>query len=249
MSQFTGISSVTGLGSIETDVIPAAVNWTDITSIVSDFDSGRYSSQQITGIKGSIIITANWTFNGGANFGLSCEVSDTGPGPIKVYSTFTSLISGQPISVANNQWLTFRYGSESTGVTVTVRNASDSNTILDTFVCNHDSTPPGPPCLLTTTIVGYFGLSDNGPELTAMRVLRDHYAEVGGYTEIIQDYYTNSPRIIEAIVAANSESVEYSYIHNTVLAVKQHIDLGELQQAHDLYMVMYNDLKTKYLEN
>jgi hypothetical protein len=245
MSQFTGISSVTGLGSIETDVIPAAVNWTDITSIVSDLDSGRYSSQQITGIKGSIIITANWTFNGGANFGLSCEVSNTGPGPIQGFITFTSLISGQPISVANNQWLTFRYGSESTGVTVTVRNASDSNTILDTFVCNHSSSP----CLLTTTIVGYFGLSDNGPELTAMRVLRDHYAEVGGYTEIIQDYYTNSPRIIEAIVAANSESVEYSYIHNTVLAVKQHIDLGELQQAHDLYMAMYAQLKTKYLEN
>ena len=148
----------------------------------------------------------------------------------------------------NNQWLHFRYGSTTTGVTVTMRNASDSNTILDTFVCDHDPSPYSP-CLLTTTIVGYFGLSDNGPELTAMRVLRNHYAEVGGYTEIIQDYYTNSPRIIEAIVAANSESVEYSYIHNTVLAVKQHIDLGELQQAHDLYMEMYAQLKTKYLEN
>jgi hypothetical protein len=246
MSQFTGISSVTGLGSIETDVIPAAVNWADLTSFLSDYGvEYQHSTAQITGIKGNIVITANWTVNGGADFGLKYKVRDIDNIPIDMLP----LTSGAPISMLNNQWLHFRYGSTTTGVTVTVRNASDSNTILDTFVCNHDSTPPGPPCLLTTTIVGYFGLSDNGPELTAMRVLRDHYAEVGGYTEIIQDYYTNSPRIIEAIVAANSESVEYSYIHNTVLAVKQHIDLGELQQAHDLYMVMYNDLKTKYLEN
>ena len=247
MSQFTGISSITGLGSIETDVIPAAVNWADLTSFLDDFGAGyQYSSAQITGIKGNIVITANWTVNGGADFGLEYKVRDSNIIPEVFISPLTS---GAPISMLNNQWLHFRYGSTTTGVTVTMRNASDSNTILDTFVCNHDSTPPGPPCLLTTTIVGYFGLSDNGPELTAMRVLRDHYAEVGGYTEIIQDYYTNSPRTIEAIVAANSESVEYSYIHNTVLAVKQHIDLGELQQAHDLYMVMYNDLKTKYLEN
>jgi hypothetical protein len=244
MSQFTGISSVTGLGSIETDVIPAAVNWEDLTSFLVFGEGGYdYTAAQITGIKGNIIITANWTVNGGANFGLEYMVNTSAVPSGKI----GTLTSGAPISVANNQWLHFRYGATTTGVTVTVRNASDSNTILDTFVCYHDSTPPG--CLLTTTIVGYFGLSDNGPELTAMRVLRDHYAEVDGYTEIIQDYYTNSPRIIEAIVAANSESVEYSYIHNTVLAVKQHIDLGELQQAHDLYMEMYAQLKTKYLEN
>jgi hypothetical protein len=246
MSQFTGISSVTGLGSIETAVIPAAVNWEDLTSFLTYSEGGYdYTAAQITGIKGNIIITANWTVNGGANFGLEYRVMKSNV----ISASFRSLTSGAPISVANNEWLHFRYGYSTTGVTVTVRNASDSNTILDTFVCYHDSTPPSFGCLLTTTIVGYFGLSDNGPELTAMRVLRDHYAEVGGYTEIIQDYYTNSPRIIEAIVAANSESVEYSYIHNTVLAVKQHIDLGELQQAHDLYMAMYAQLKTKYLEN
>jgi hypothetical protein len=247
MSQFTGISSVTGLGSIETAVIPAAVNWEDLTSFLTFSEGGGYdyTAAQITGIKGNIIITANWTVDGGANFGLDYRVMKSNV----ISASFRSLTSGAPISVANNEWLHFRYGYSTTGVTVTVRNASDSNTILDTFVCYHDSTPPKFSCLLTTTIVGYFGLSDNGPELTAMRVLRDHYAEVGGYTEIIQDYYTNSPRIIEAIVAANSESVEYSYIHNTVLAVKQHIDLGELQQAHDLYMAMYAQLKTKYLEN
>ena len=247
MSQFTGISSVTGLGSIETDMIPAAVNWTDMTSFIDQFDDvgSEYTTAQITGIKGNIIITANWTVNGGADFGLHYKVTSNNAIPTGMLPL---TYSGAPISISNNEWLHFRYGSTTTGVTVTMRNASDSNTILDTFVCDHDPSEYNP-CLLTTTIVGYFGLSDNGPELTAMRVLRDHYAEVGGYTEIIQDYYTNSPRIIEAIVATNSESVEYSYIHNTVLAVKQHIDLGELQQAHDLYMVMYNDLKTKYLEN
>ena len=77
MSQFTGISSVTGLGSIETDVIPAAVNWTDMTSVIDQFDDvqSQYATAQITGIKGNIIITANWTVNGGADFGLQYKVT------------------------------------------------------------------------------------------------------------------------------------------------------------------------------
>ena len=96
-------------------------------------------------------------------------------------------------------------------------------------------------------MVDYFGLADHGHELTAMRLLRDHYKTVEGYTEVIQEYYTNSPLIVAAIVGSNSQETEYSYIRNTVLAVKHHVDLEEWQQAHDLYMAMYADLKARYL--
>lgn len=252
MSQITGISSITGLGSIQTivmggtDVIPDPVNWANIESNFNDlqmYEPPTYSSKQITGISDTINITANWS---GATLSLQYKITDNEfVGPSNQFTGFLPVTSGASISVANNKWVTFWNTTYNTipPTTVTVRNASDSNTVLDTFVVTYKDTP----CLLTTTIVGYFGLSDDSPELTAMRLLRDHYSGVDGYAEIIQDYYSNSPRIIEAIVAANSEATEYGYIRSTVLSIKNHIDEGDFQDAHDAYMEMYIDLKNRYL--
>jgi hypothetical protein len=250
MSRITGIGSMRGILTFRNvsagggDVTPNAVNWGDLTA---DENSGScgFESKQITGIDGSINITANWTASGGGNIGFYYRVDNTQPsiGYPQLTGFTSQTTSGVSVSVSNNQWLTYMYCGEVSGITVTVRNASDSNTVLDTFVCNY--TPGG--CLLTTAMVGYFNLADDGPELTAMRSLRNHYSVIGDYGEIIQDYYDNSPNIITAIMGSNNEAVEYPYIHNTVLAVKQHVDLGEWQQAHDLYMAMYADLKTRYL--
>jgi hypothetical protein len=91
------------------------------------------------------------------------------------------------------------------------------------------------------------GLLDDGPELTAMRLLREYYRDVPGYNELIQEYYTNSSAIIGAINASNNASVEYDYIYNTVTAVMNHVNAEEWQQAHDLYLALYNDLKDRYL--
>ena len=102
-------------------------------------------------------------------------------------------------------------------------------------------------CFLTTAVVNYMGLLDNGPELTAMRLLREHYRDVPGYAEIIQEYYTNSQAIIDAFNASADAADEYNYIYNTVVAVMNHVNAEEWQQGHDLYLAMYNDLKSRYL--
>ena len=78
-------------------------------------------------------------------------------------------------------------------------------------------------------------------------MLREHYRNTPGYTEIIQDYYINSRTIIDAINASADADFEYNYIYDTVIAVMNHVNAEEWQQGHDLYLAMYNDLKSRYL--
>lgn len=125
---------------------------------------------------------------------------------------------------------------------VSIYDSPDTDkTLLDTFYVYKGG------CFLTTAVVEYMGLLDNGPELTAVRKLRNHYRDVPGYAELIQEYYTNSRAIIDAINASKTPSIEYDYIYNTVIAVMNHVNAEEWQQAHDLYLAMYNDLKSRYL--
>jgi hypothetical protein len=149
------------------------------------------------------------------------------------------------INVSNGDTLKFTFEEDpsppASSATITIRNANFSGTVVDTFTW----TKAG--CYLTTTVVEYMGLADNGPELTAMRQLREYYIGVPGYADLIQEYYQTSPVIITAINALADPSVEYTYIYNTVVVVMNHVNGGEWQQAHDLYMAMYNDLKTRYL--
>jgi hypothetical protein len=102
-------------------------------------------------------------------------------------------------------------------------------------------------CLLTSTVVNYLGLPDNGPELTAMRSLREHYKDIEGYSAIIKDYYKNSPKIIQAINALPDPSIEYNYVFTTVTSVMNYVNTEQWQQAHDEYMAMYNTLKSRYI--
>jgi hypothetical protein len=170
------------------------------------------------------------------------------------YSSYTLIQTyrsgaGSPagtITVNPNDYLAFLYeGEESDGITVKVFNLSGSSPFspIDTFTIYQDVTT----CYLTTTIVGYFGLSDNGPELTAMRALRNHYKNVSGYSEILSEYSTVSSGIISGIEESDNKHSEYTYIHNTVIAVMNHVNAEEWEQAHDLYMAMYMDLKTRYV--
>jgi hypothetical protein len=164
---------------------------------------------------------------------------DTG---VWVYNAFYS-----KFSVSSGDTLYFYFNADPSppenSIITTIRNSTFSGTIIDTFTWFKSG------CFLTTSVVKYMNLRDNGPELTAMRALREHYRNVPGYQEIISEYYQNSPAIIRAINALTDPSVEYQYIYNTVIAVKHHVDMEEWQQAHDLYMAMYNDLKSRYLGN
>ena len=102
-------------------------------------------------------------------------------------------------------------------------------------------------CFLTTATVQYMGGLDNGTELMAMRMLRDHYSSVEGYEEQIQDYYTNSPLIIIGIDNAPDKDAIYLEIYATVKSCETFVMAGQWEQAHDLYMTMYLNLKGRFI--
>jgi hypothetical protein len=257
MSQFTGLLSATGLGSIRNlgvvaagDVTPNAVDWGNVQYTTGAFSLTSNNSAQITGIDTTIYITTNWTYNSGGNISLYYKIGATaagvnefpGGGGSPGWNALNS--SGIQIAIENNQYLSYSYlGEYADQITVTVKNASDSDTTLDTFQCIWSESG----CILTTAVVSHMGLADDGAELTAMRSLREHYKNISGYQEIIDEYYQNSPLIIDAINQANAQETEYQYIYSTVVGVMNHVNNQEWQQAHDLYMAMYNNLKNTYL--
>jgi len=154
--------------------------------------------------------------------------------------------SSQPVTISADDQLKFNCDlnptPDDTNGTIYIRNDSISGSLIETISVNLSVG-----CFLTTAVVRHMGLLDDGPELTAMRLLREYYRDVPGYNELIQEYYTNSSAIIGAINASESSLIEYNYIYNTVTAVMNHVNVEEWQQAHDLYFSLYNDLKDRYL--
>jgi len=142
MSQFTGLLSATGLGSIQNlglvlvDNTPNAVDWTNISTGLGTIAS---IGQQITGIDSSIIIKLNATANGIATISYGTNTTNTTP------SAWTQIGSGAPFSgdtstfsVSNNQWLFFQFTRHAFNnlTTVTIINTTDNNTTLDTLTVN-----------------------------------------------------------------------------------------------------------------
>lgn len=126
-------------------------------------------------------------------------------------------------------------------LTIEVRNASFSGTLIDTHVVEFTSE-----CFLTTAVVGHMGGLDNGSELTAMRMLREHYRSTQGYAEEIQDYYTYSPLIVNAINNSPDKDAVYLEIYAAVKACESFVMGGQWEQAHDQYMTMYLNLKGRF---
>jgi hypothetical protein len=193
---------------------------------------------------GTIHISASQEIWGGAGY---IELYKDTPSPICSFNIEGPYEwSGQPVTVSAGDELTFNCETfptpDNTIGTIYIRNDSISGSLIETISVNIPSI-----CFLTTAVVRHMGLLDDGPELTAMRLLREYYRDVPGYNELIQEYYTNSSAIIGAINASNNASVEYDYIYNTVTAVMNHVNAEEWQQAHDLYLALYNDLKDRYL--
>jgi len=151
MSQFTGLLSATGLGSIQNlgggaDVTPNAVNW---GTILANYIAFEWTSaiKQITGINQTIKLKVNMTLPAGAEIYYSVVApANIGsyPADNTPQSTYMGSDFGAPISnngtftVQNNDYVYF--GIQADGVTtstgsftVTVKNASDGDAILDTF--------------------------------------------------------------------------------------------------------------------
>jgi hypothetical protein len=126
------------------DVIPNSVNWGTVWQ--DDYEaSWIYAVKQITGINQTITLKINRTANTGGT--LYYKVAGTSlslPGdnifdashPVNDYS-MVSIADNGTFTVQNNQWVAFAVvatGSSTSGsFTVTVRNASNGDAILDTF--------------------------------------------------------------------------------------------------------------------
>lgn len=130
---------------------------------------------------------------------------------------------------------------------VDIRNATSvPESFTGTLIDTHNVSKTG--CFLTTAVVAHMGGLDSGPELTAMRMLRDHYSSTQGYVEEIQDYYTYSPLIVEAINNSADKDAVYLEIYASVKACESFVMAGQWEQAHDQYMTMYQELKGRFVQ-
>lgn len=122
-----------------------------------------------------------------------------------------------------------------------------SNTFDGTLICSFTITKEG--CYLTTATVLYKNLQDDGPELTAMRTLREYFRGDVYYDNLIEEYYQLSPIIIQKINLLSNPEEEYEYIYQSVLKVKLFVDSENWEQAHEEYLNTYFTLKDKYIQS
>ena len=136
---FRGHSNITISTS---DVTPNTVNWANV-----GFDSGQetylYSSRQITGINQTITLKVEYstTFTD-----LYVKVSNPAGGndgqdyalfspPYEGFE-FSYINNNETFTVSNNQYVTFAADTGTPSVLVTVKNTSDGNTTIDTFLAD-----------------------------------------------------------------------------------------------------------------
>ena len=126
------------------DVTPNAVNWADVSSNNDDL-TWTYSERQITGINQTITLQVEKDFPGGVLYyfvssnasaivtgDATSATSPIGFGMNSIPLYFPAF-SGS-FTVTNNQYVTFGTAGGFSSGTVTVKNQSDSNTTLDTFI-------------------------------------------------------------------------------------------------------------------
>jgi hypothetical protein len=98
-------------------------------------------------------------------------------------------------------------------------------------------------------MVQYKGLLDDGVELTAMRALRDYYKGDVYYDNLIAEYYESSVAIIKGIESTLDPSLDYEFIYQSVLKVKDYVDQSMWVEGWNEYYETYLTLKNKYITN
>ena len=104
--------------------------------------------------------------------------------------------------------------------------------------------PMVPDCFLTTAMVDYYGKSDNGPELMAMRTLRSHSGHK--YPDVLDEYHRVSLQIIQGIEQSGQQEYYYGMIKNVVENIVAWVANEEWQQAEHAYLNLYNWLKNEF---
>ena len=123
------------------------------------------------------------------------------------------------------------------------RITSFTGTLIDSFTATKGG------CYLTSATVQFKGLLDDGPELTAMRALRDYYKGDVYYDNLIAEYYESSAAIIQGIDSSLDPSIDYEFIYQSVLKVKDFVDQSMWVEGWNEYYNAYLTLKNKYITN
>ena len=122
-----------------TDNTPNAINWLDLS--FSQEEAVPNNVAQLTGIDSSITLSIT---NTGAAGTIYYRASNTSFNTIN-FANFpifwTAVVSGGTFTVANNQYIGFACISDvaDTTMNLTVRNTTDGNAILDTFIAEYTS--------------------------------------------------------------------------------------------------------------
>lgn len=132
---------------ISGDIIPDSVNWSDIKHYFG-FGPIEFTSKQITGINSNISLKINLASSDPLLYYkvTNNEITSVNPKSTPISDGYTQITDNNLISnIANNQWITFRtyvLEAESYGpTTVTVKNNSDNDSVLDTFNIQSQESP------------------------------------------------------------------------------------------------------------
>jgi len=104
-------------------------------------------------------------------------------------------------------------------------------------------------CYLTTACVGYKELEDNCSELTAMRLLREHYINEPEYIALISEYNQLSRQIINMVNQEINPDIIYEQIYQSVKICETAINNEDWQTARNEYLGMYYQLAETYIPN
>lgn len=108
----------------------------------------------------------------------------------------------------------------------------------------------GSGCYITTAVCESFNKPDDCYELSMFRRFRDEYLRNQDEgSELIQEYYSTAPCIVETINLLNNRKEIYEGIwSNYLMPCLKYIENMELERCKDLYIQMVYDLKEMYLK-
>jgi hypothetical protein len=247
ISNFMGISGLFAGGTFEPedfDFEDGDVGYT--TSTITFTKSGRL---YISATQGSSISAFGYLNNTQMFFLGSQRSAEANPNQFDdingdPYLGYFSYYGIFDVNVGDEMYFQLNTEEASTNGEITVEFRIDGfdGTLISSFTATYSGG-----CYLTTATVQYKGLNDNGPELTAMRSLREYYRGDVYYDNLIKEYYQNSQIIIDGINDSVDPSLDYEYIYQSVLTVKQFVDNGQWEDAKDEYVNTYFTLKNKYV--
>lgn len=106
-------------------------------------------------------------------------------------------------------------------------------------------------CFITTAAVTHMGLKDDCEELTILRKYRDKLVkEDPEFKKIVLEYYRVAPKIVEKInESEEKEEILDNIYKELVVPVTYYLKNGQINEAKDHYIKIYDELKEKYIVN